>query len=410
MSPERLRRFFRTYRDGLLGDTLPFWIPRAIDRECGGYLTCLDRDGALLQTDKPIWVQGRFAWLLATLYSTVERRPEWLELSKHGIDFLNAHAFDTDGRMFYSVTRDGRPLRKRRYLFAESFAVIALAAYGAASGERRYVQQALDLFQLMLRYHRGEAPLEPKIIPAARRMKGLAMPMILIVTAQELRKATSDPICNEVIDHQIAEIERDFLKPDLRCVLEAVGPQGEIYDTFEGRTVCPGHAIEAGWFILEEARHRHAGPKGPACEENVGRTFRSAELVKLGTQIIDWSLEMGWDREHGGLFYFTDAHGLPSSEYPHDMKLWWPHNEAIIATLLAWHMTGDPKYSRWHARVHDWAYEHFPDPVHGEWYGYLHRDGSVSTRLKGNMWKGPFHLPRMQWFCSRLIEEMGGHT
>lgn len=369
---------------------MPFWIPRAIDREHGGYLTCLDRDGTILQTDKPVWVQGRFAWLLATLYRTVERRPEWLDLSKHGIDFLNRHCFDADGRMFYSVTRDGRPLRKRRYLFSESFAVIALAAYGAAADDDACRRQASALFRLILKYHREPGRLEPKVIPATRPMKGLAMPMILIATAQELRDATGDPICDQVIDECIREIERDFLKPELRCVLETVGPNGEMYDTFEGRTVCPGHAIEAGWFILREARHR-------------GRDER---LVALGTQIIDWSLAMGWDAEHGGLVYFTDARGLPSSEYPHDMKLWWPHNEAIIGTLLAWHLTHEDRYAHWHQRVHEWAYAHFADHEHGEWYGYLHRDGTVSTQLKGNMWKGPFHFPRMQWFCAQLIAEM----
>lgn len=387
MTPDRLRELHTVYRDGLLHDTLPFWIPRAIDRDYGGYLTALDRDGSVLQTDKSIWVQGRFAWLLATLYATVEPRPEWLELSRHGIDFLNDHGFDADGRMFFSVTREGRPLRKRRYLFSEAFAVIALAAYGAAAKDERFTTQARDLFRLMLTCHREPGRLEPKVIPSTRQMKGLAMPMILMVTAQELRKATGDPLCDTVIDECIREIERDFFKPDLQCVLETVGPKGEIYDTFEGRTVCPGHAIEAGWFILEEARRRN----------------RDARLIELGTTIIDWSLQMGWDAEHGGLVYFTDARGLPSSEYPHDMKLWWPHNESIIATLLAWHLTGERRYADWHARVHEWAYTHFPDPQHGEWFGYLHRDGSVSTRLKGNLWKGPFHLPRMQWYCSQLI-------
>jgi N-acylglucosamine 2-epimerase len=56
--------------------------------------------------------------------------------------------------------------------------------------------------------------------------------------------------------------------------------------------------------------------------------------------------------------------------------------------------------------VHDWAYAHFPDPVHGEWFGYLHRDGTISTRLKGSLWKGPFHLGRMQWYCAQRIAEM----
>ena len=390
MTPERTHHLLSLYREGLLRDTLPFWIPRAIDREQGGYITSLDQDGTIIHTDKPVWFQGRFAWLLSTLYSTVEKRTEWLELAKHGIDFINRCCFDTDGRMFFAVTREGRPLRKRRYLFSEVFATMALAAYARASGEERYAHQALELFKLILRYHRTPGLLPPKTNPEVRPMKGLAMPMCLIVTAQELRQAVDDPLCTQVIDEAIAEVEHDFLKPEFRCLLEAVGPKGEFIDTFEGRMVCPGHAIEIGWFILEEARRRQG----------------EARLLRLGTTITDWSFEIGWDREHGGILYYRDARGLPCTEYWHDMKFWWPHNEAIIATLLAWQLTGEAKYARWHQQVHDWAYTHFPDPVYGEWFGYLHRDGSVATRLKGNMWKGPFHLPRMQWYCWQRLKEM----
>ncbi|HOI44183.1 MAG TPA: AGE family epimerase/isomerase [Candidatus Aminicenantes bacterium] len=388
----RLRNLRNTYRDGLLNDTLPFWLPRSIDREFGGYLTALDRDGAVLQTDKSVWFQGRFAWLLATLYDTVDKRPEWLEYAKHGIDFINARCFDTDGRMFFLVTREGKPLRKRRYLFSECFATIALAAYGRAAKDEKAVRQALDLLRLVLRYHQTPGLYEPKVNPEVRPMKGLSMPMILIVTAQELRKAIADPLCTEVIDRGIEEIERDFLKPEFKAVLETVGPNGEFIDTFDGRLINPGHAIEVSWFILEEARQR-------------GNDER---LIKLGTRILDWMLEWAWDREYGGVYYFRDVKGLPCAEYWHDMKFWWPHNETIIATLLAYGMTGDTNYAEWHGKVHDWAYRHFPDPFWGEWFGYLHRDGTISTTLKGNLWKGPFHLPRMQWYCWQLIDRMIG--
>jgi N-acylglucosamine 2-epimerase len=85
------------------------------------------------------------------------------------------------------------------------------------------------------------------------------------------------------------------------------------------------------------------------------------------------------------------------------MKFWWPHCEAIVATLLAWRLTGERRYAAWHRMVHDWTFARFPDPEHGEWFGYLHRDGRVSVTLKGNMWKGPFHIPRMLWKCWSLL-------
>ena len=390
--PDDRDKLLAVYRDGLLNDTIPFWFPRSVDRECGGFLTAFGRDGTLLQTDKSVWFQGRFTWMLATLYNTVERKEEWLALAKHGVDFLNAHCFDTDGRMFFLLTRDGRPLRKRRYIFSEIFAVIALAAYGIAAKDDRCKQQALDLFKFVLRCLDTPGMLPPKTDPEVRPMKGLVIPMVLMVTAQELRKAVNDPVCDQAIARSVAEVERDFMKPEFKCVLETVGPHGEFYDTFDGRMVNPGHSIELGWFILEEARRRGGDRR----------------LLDIGTKIVDWSFELGWDKECGGMIYFRDARGLPCTEYWHDMKFWWPQNEAIIATLLAYQLTGAEKYARWHQLAHEWAYAHFPDPQYGEWYGYLHRDGTVSTPLKGNVWKGFFHLPRMQWYCWQRLEEMAG--
>lgn len=392
LTPGRIDELIAVYRDGLLEDTLPFWIRHAVDRQCGGFLFCLDRDGSVLDTDKPMWLHGRFVWLLATLYATVEPQPEWLELARGGLDFIRRHGFDADGRMFFRVTREGRPVRKRRYLFTEAFTTIALAAYARAAGDERAAAEAGDLFRLILRYHTTPGLLEPKTVPGTRPAKALAMPMILIATAQVLRETTADPLCDEWIGRCVDEIERDFMHPELEAVLETVGPEGEFLGGFDGRLVLPGHAIEAAWFILHESRHRGGDPR----------------LVQLGLTILDWSWRLGWDTQHGGLLYFRDAKGRPPTEYWHDMKFWWPHCEAIIATLLAWHLTGDEKYADWHRHVHDWTYAHFPDPEHGEWHGYLHRDGRLSTPIKGNFWKGPFHVPRMQLYCWKLLEEMRG--
>lgn len=393
MQRERIEELIAIYRDGLLEDTLPFWLTHSLDHEHGGYLTALDRDGAVLDTDKSVWVQGRFAWLLSTLYNDVEARTDWLDAAKLGIDFLREHCFDDDGRMFFLVTREGKPLRKRRYLFSECFATIAFAAYAKAANDAEARDEALQLFKRVLHYHTTPGLLEPKVEPHTRPMKGLAMPMILTATAQVLREVVDDPLCNQTIDSAIATIERDHMHEHFEAVLEVVGANGEFLDHFDGRTINPGHAIECAWFILHESLHRGD----------------DAHLRELGLRILDWSWQWGWDQEHGGIIYFRDVKHLPVQEYWHDMKFWWPQNEAIIATLMAYRITGDTKYATWHAMAHDWAYRHFPDPPpegHGEWFGYLHRDGRLSSRAKGTHWKGPFHLPRMQWTCWRLLEQM----
>ena len=378
------------YRDALLGDVIPFWLRHGMDAEHGGIITALDRDGAVTDTDKSVWFQGRAAWMFATLFNTVERCGEWLDAARRCVDFLRRHCFAPDGKMYFSVTREGRPLRMRRYVFSEAFAAIAKAAYAKAGGDARAADDAVKCFAAYLRFSFEPGGMLPKCEPT-RPTKEIAAHMIGIATAQELRAnlgdvAVAGRTCSEWIDASIAEIERDFFKPELEALMEVIGLRGEVIDHFEGRTLNPGHALECAWFIMHE-----------------GALRKDTRLIRFGTTILDWMWKRGWDAKHGGLLYFTDLRGLPVQEYWHDMKFWWPHNEAIIATLLAWKLTGEARYAEMHALVHDWSFAHFPDAQHGEWYGWLHRDGSVSSRAKGSMWKGPFHLPRCLWYCSRLL-------
>jgi N-acylglucosamine 2-epimerase len=389
MTREHLEGLHTTYTAGLLDDTTPFWLKHSIDRVHGGFTFCVDRDGSLVDSDKGIWQHGRFTWMLATLYNRVEPRPEWLEACKHGIDFMRNHAFDSDGRMFFQVTQEGQPLRKRRYVFSEAFGAMAFAAYAKASGDESAAVEARRLFDLFVKFSTEEGHIPPKVNPDTRPMQGIGPHMILINMGQMLRESLGDDSFTATIDQSIETIRTTFLKPDLGVVMETVGAQGEIIDHAEGRMLNPGHSIEAAWFIMEE-----------------GRIRGDQSLIAMGAHMLDWMWARGWDTEHGGLLYFVDVYGKPVQEYWHDMKFWWNHNETIIATLLAYELTGDEKYAQWHQLIHDWAYAHFPDAEHGEWFGYLHRDGSISSTLKGNLWKGPFHLPRMQLTCSEITARL----
>ncbi len=376
------------YREGLLADTLPFWLRHAIDLEHGGIITSLDRDGTVVDTDKGVWQQGRFTWLLGELYNGIEPRAEWLALAKQGADFIDKHCFDPeDGRMWFHVTRDGRPIRKRRYAFSESFAAIAYGELAQATGDASYAEKARRAFQSFIDQNLRPIDPQPKFTDT-RPTRNLGFPMITIATAQELRDSIGLADANVWIDTSIETIREFHLKPEIACVMETVGSDGQIIDHFDGRTLNPGHAIEGAWFILWEGMLRN-----------------DESLIRMGCQILDWTWRRGWDTDFGGIFYFTSVDGRPVQEYWHDMKFWWPHTEAMIATLLAFQLTGDPKYWDWHTEVRDWSDRHFADPEHGEWFGYLDRTGRVTSSLKGNIWKGPFHLPRMQWWCTRILAQ-----
>lgn len=385
---ERIYELREFYRHHLLEDVVPFWMKHSLDCRYGGYFNFLDRDGSIYGTDKAMWLQCRAIWLFSKLYNTLDHREDWLEAAKLGYDFITKHGFDDDGRMFFSVTRDGRPLRKRRYLFTESFGVMACTEYAKATKDDQALQRARDTYRLIIDLYQTPSSLPPKIYPQTRITKSLAMPMILIGITQELREADSDRLYTEVMDDALHQILNHHLKRDRRVLLETVGPNGEWLDLPEGRLVNPGHDIEVAWFIIHEGLYRD-----------------DSSLIDAALEIVDWSLRIGWDKKSGGILYFVDVEGKPAIHLEWDMKLWWPHTEALYALLLAHYLTGEEKYLVWYEKVHEWSFNHFPDPEHGEWFGYLHRDGSLSNPLKGAMWKGPFHLPRALLQCLNLLEK-----
>lgn len=379
------------YKEDLTENILPFWLEHGWDKEHGGVYTCVDREGKLMDSTKSVWFQGRFAFTCCFAYNNVEKRPEYLEAAKSTLDFIEAHCFDTDRRMYFEVAADGTPLRKRRYIFSESFAAIAMAEYSLATGCREYAEKALAVFKDMRRFLTTPGLLAPKYLPSVE-MQGHSITMIMINVASRIRKVIEDPELDAQIDESLHALKTYFIHPEFKALLETVGPNGEFIDTINGRVINPGHCIETSWFLFDVAMDR-GGDK---------------ELIDMALTILDWSWEWGWDKEFGGIINFRDCKNFPPQDYSQDMKFWWPQTEAIIATLYAYKLTGDEKYLERHRMISEWTYAHFPDHEFGEWYGYLHRDGSVAQPAKGNIFKGPFHIPRMMVKAYALCQEMLG--
>ncbi len=393
MKKSRMIRLSQTFLDELVYNTLQFWTSHFVDKQYGGFTTYLDRRGSLLSTDKPMWAQCRTAWLFSRLFNVLEKRGEWIDLAKHGIDFIKQYGFDKDGRMFFLVTQDGRPLRKRRYLFTEIFGVIAFAEYSRASGDGSALTLARKTMDLVNKMDRDPSVLEPKTFPETRRTRSHSMSMIRINTYQVLRNVDQERDYTKLIDEAIDEVFTFFVKQEKRALLETVGIDGEYLDIPEGRCINPGHALETAWFILEEGKYRN-----------------DRKLLEKALPIVDWSLKRGWDEKYGGILYFVDVEGKQAEQLEWDMKLWWVHCEALYATLLAYHLTEDKRYERWFDKIYSWTFEHFRDRKYGEWYGYLHRDGSVALDCKGNIWKGPFHIPRFLLYSHLLLKVMIAQT
>ncbi len=376
-----------------------FWLKNGMDHENGGVYTCLDREGKIYSTDKSVWMQGRCGWTFAYLCHVYGVKEEWLAASKSCLDFMEAHCINraAGNRMYFTVTAEGKPLRQRRYCFSEGFYVMANAEYYAITGEKACIERARAAYDLIYKLNNGlikdPTGMGPKTIPETRTGRALADPMIFLNITAVMRRC--DPEQKELYDKYAKEcaeaIFKYHRKPDLHCTLESVAPDGtpELWYT-AGRVVNPGHDIECSWFVMEEANYEN-----------------NPDLHRQAVEMFDDAFTAGWDKEYGGLLYFIDCLGKPPEAYEHDMKLWWPHNEILIASMMIYRDTGDEKYLNYFYQTLDYCKEHFADPEFGEWYGYLRRDGKPTMpSTKGSTFKGPFHLPRSLIMVDTMIDQI----
>ncbi len=377
------------YKDQLINGELEFWLKYGMDEVNGGIYTALDEDGSILDTDKSVWFQGRALWIFATAYEKYSDI-RYLKACDNLISFIDNYCFDSDKRMYFKVSKEGNPVIKRiRYFFSETFTIIGYSTYARITKKEEYNIKALELLAFVEKLRTTKGLLIPK---SMRETKAFGGPMILLNVLSEVKLSNPQkaPELDLYMDKLINEVKDNFVKDELKVVLEQVNLDGSFdKEHFEGRITNPGHAIEASWFIMK-----------------MGIDRNREDLIQLGLKIYDWMFLEGWDKEFGGIIQYTDALKKPIAEYHQDMKFWWPQCEALIASLYAYKVTKDNKYLDNFLLVNDYVQTHFVDNKNGEWYGYLHKDGTLSTRLKGNFYKGPFHIPRMYMTCLELFEEL----
>lgn len=380
----------KMYRDELLNNVIPFWLKNSEDPDYGGYFTCLDRKGNVFDTDKFIWLQGRQVWMFSMLYNNVEKRQEWLDFAISGGEFLKKYGHDKNYNWYFSLTREGKPLVEPYNIFSYTFAAMGFGQLHLATGNDEYAEIALKTFERVLALRNNPKGKWNKKYPGVRELKDFALPMILCNLSLEIGHLLDKDVLDKTTEECLHEITNVFLRPELGgIIVENVHPDGSLSDSFEGRLINPGHAIEAMWFVMDQ-----------------GVRLNRPQLIEQAVETTLKMIEYGWDEKYGGLFYFMDRKGAPQLQLEWDQKLWWVHIETLISLLKGYQLTKSEKCLQWFERIHEYTWSHFKDPEYQEWWGYLNRQGEVLIPLKGGKWKGCFHVPRGLYQCWKILEQI----
>ncbi len=385
MNKVEFKKYKEQYYNTLVDEIIPYWLKHSID-ESGAINNCLNEDGSLLSKERYIWSQGRALWTFSALYNRIEKKDEYLNVATGLFNYLLKTGRDENGKWLYRFDEDGNVLDKDISIYVDGFVMAGMTEYYLATCDERAKQIAIETYEntLWRLNHPGSYSVAPYVIKDGIKTHGVNM--IFSYFYYQLGKATQR---DDILDsgYKLAQdVLNHFYVKEKDAILEFVTTDGKFTDTPEGRACVPGHAIECMWFLISIFNDR-------------GET----ENVKLCCKLIKRHIELGLDKEKGGLILALDIDGKePIFWGKPTYKPWWVQLEALVATAYAYKHTHDEWFMDIHRQINEFAFKNYPNG-YGEWYNWLDNDGIVGETAALPV-KDPFHLPRA---LMMLIDVLG---
>ena len=403
----------------LTGELLPFWLSRCKDSQHGGFVTHFDRDGRDSGEDeKSLIAQTRTVYTMASAHRAGYGDGQCGRLAKEGVDFLIDRMWDREhGGFFWTVTRAGRVAIDKKILYGLSFAMYALSEYTLATGDKRGLKYAKNVFDLVKKHcadtlHGGYWEMFERdwdlCGPGAQGgdRKTLDVHMHLMEAYTTLYECSQDPLHRRTLLETIDLIRMKVLHPEHRTGIPqfwgdwSVAPQIKFdvvwgWDRFtdEGAksnaqdTTSAGHNVEFAWLLAHATRVLDAG--WTDYQEDIQRA-------------MDHGRAHGIDPEYGGVYVEgPHAGGVYDRE-----KEFWQQAEVMIGMLEGClHFGIDPYWDAYES-VHRFVFDKGIHHEVGEWWPLLTREGKPIWTHMSHSWKVNYHTIRCMIQCIKRLEAL----
>jgi N-acylglucosamine 2-epimerase len=398
------------YKKHINEQLIPFWN-RAEDREQGGIFTCFNNEGdILLSKNKYTWSQGRFVWIWSKLYEMIDKgliegnKEAYMKQIEKTVEFLDKNVFMEDGKCCYLLSENGQKLEEvpgegyDSSFFSDCFVMLGFAEYGRITGNISRVEKAADIYThveqlLSIRDVRCEP------YPVPDELDSHSFYMIMLDMTRQMYDsflAFDDPRAElfAIKMQQYIDLIMDKFCDENLLIREMIArvPEDNSYNKLLlVNHINPGHSIECMWFVIVAA-------------DRLGLTDKKLKAF----QIIKNTYQVGWDKELGGLLRYVNVDGQKPAgdllgtkfekliQNTWDMKLWWPHSEALFCTMLAYDLTQDDEFFELYKKTHDYTFGTFPNENTeiGEWIQIRKQDGTPSNTIVALPVKDPYHILR----------------
>ncbi|HUF74397.1 MAG TPA: AGE family epimerase/isomerase [Gammaproteobacteria bacterium] len=392
----------------LTENILPFWYPRTIDAENGGFRINHDERGEWVGQgcNRHLVSQSRTAWFFARLTNSAHRSDGHSAAARHGFEFLRDRLWDEEfGGFFWEVDGTGRtPIKLEKHLYGQSFGLYALAEYAIATQDAQAVSMARTLYGLLERHahdgdnggyreflHRDWRPAEPSAatyMEDRADLKQFNTHLHVLEAFTRYYHLVQEPEVRNRLTELILIMSNAVVRKPITGCRNAHDDDWTPQDPATSR-VTYGHDLENIWLLIE------------ACEA-VG--LPNALLCDLYETLFYNAWRFGFDHRHGGVFY----QGPPGKFAAARQKIWWVQAESLLCALHMHRLTRKKAYFRCFTKTLEWTTRYQIDWNLGEWHRRISPTGVSSGKKSGDeagAWKAPYHNGRAIIRCLELVSE-----
>ena len=379
-------------KDHLLTRILPFWERHSVDKDHGGFITHLARDGSVTDdSTKYLVMQARMIYCFAT-GAALGGPPQWANIARQGAGFFlqRFRDLDHDG-WFWSVSRQGEPVNTDKRTYGHAFAIYALAEYGRTGSDTRALASANHTWSLISdrlwdAEHQGVFEACDRSWKPMNRGHSMGTHLHVLEALLALNDATGGnrrwshirAICDLIVTRMV--------EPRHHCALEKFHPDWT-QDTEASRGLVDyGHNLESAWLLLR-----------------VDELEPTPLYREVAHGFLDYVMRFGLDTTYGGIF----SHGPLAAPPTVRTKVWWVQTEALVAFLFGYRVFRDERY--WHAfrNVVGFCMRCLHDPEHGEWYHSAEENGAPRDTTKGSTWKAAYHITQACAYAHHYLTRLG---
>lgn len=394
---DRLRWFKRELKEEL-NRILSYWLNNTIDVESGGfYGRILNNDMPVPFAEKGLVLNARILWSFAAAYRN-DSREEYLSVANRAYQYIVAHFLDKEyGGMYWSVDYKGRPLDKKKQIYALAFAIYALAEYYKVTQNKEVLSHAIALYNCIEKY--SYDPFQKGYFEAFsesweeltdlrlsekddNEKKTMNTHLHVLEAYANLYTVYPTIKLKQRIQELLAVFRDKIMSPEGFRMLLFFDEDWE----YKSATISYGHDIEASWLLQEAAI--------VIKDNELTEEFREL-AVKMATLAAE-----GLD-DTGGMNY--EYHS--SSQMLVREKHWWVQAEAMVGFFNAWENSKDTSFLQYSLDTWNYVKKNLLT-ASGEWYWGINSQGEVMIEQdKVGFWKCPYHNTRA---CLELLRRIPG--